>query len=130
MPRRGGEVAGSDCVVGVALTRFSFADSQRRCRRWFDRSRAGAPAARSLRVQRIDRGRDDDPRTLVGVTALHTVRAGLVDYEQAWQRQRELHAGVVAGREPDTVLLLEHPPVYTAGRRTEAWERPVDGTAV
>src|SRR6185312_454798 len=31
---------------------------------------------------------------------------------------------------PDTVLLLEHPPVYTAGRRTEAWERPVDGTPV
>ena len=64
------------------------------------------------------------------MTVLHTVRAGLVDYEQAWQRQREMHAAVVTGREPDTVLLLEHPPVFTAGRRTEPWERPVDGTPV
>jgi lipoyl(octanoyl) transferase len=58
------------------------------------------------------------------------IRAGLVPYEQAWQRQRELHAEVVAGTAPDTALLLEHPSVYTAGRRTEAFERPVDGTAV
>ena len=58
------------------------------------------------------------------------IRAGLVPYEQAWQRQRELHAAVVAGTAPDTVLLLEHPPVYTAGRRTEAFERPSDGTPV
>jgi len=63
----------------------------------------------------------DEPRT---------IRAGLVPYEQAWQRQRELHAAVVAGAAPDTVLLLEHPPVYTAGRRTEPSERPTDGTAV
>ena len=34
------------------------------------------------------------------------------------------------GWRPDTVLLLEHEPVYTAGKRTEAWERPVDGTPV
>lgn len=58
------------------------------------------------------------------------VRAGSVPYEAAWQRQRELHAAVVAGSAPDTVLLLEHPPVYTAGRRTETWERPADGTPV
>jgi lipoyl(octanoyl) transferase len=57
------------------------------------------------------------------------IRAGLVPYEQAWARQRELHAEVVAGA-PDSVLLLEHPPVYTAGKRTEPWERPVDGTPV
>ncbi len=56
--------------------------------------------------------------------------AGIVPYEQAWQQQRELHAAVVAGVEPDTVLLLEHPSVYTAGRRTEAHERPFDGTPV
>jgi lipoyl(octanoyl) transferase len=41
-----------------------------------------------------------------------------------------MHAAVVAGEEPDTVLLLEHPPVYTAGRRTTKLERPRDGTAV
>jgi len=58
------------------------------------------------------------------------VRAGTVDYLQACARQRAVDDAVVAGSEPDTVLLLEHPPVYTAGRRTEAWERPVDGTPV
>jgi lipoyl(octanoyl) transferase len=64
------------------------------------------------------------------VTELHVVRAGLVDYEDAWARQRELHAQRVAGEIPDTVLLLEHPPVYTAGKRTEPHERPADGTPV
>ena len=53
-----------------------------------------------------------------------------VDYEAGWDLQRRLHADVVAGRAPDTVLLLEHTPVYTAGRRTEPFERPMDGTAV
>jgi len=52
-----------------------------------------------------------------------------VDYQEAWDRQRELHAEVVAGA-PDEVLLLEHTPVYTAGKRTEPHERPVDGTPV
>ena len=54
----------------------------------------------------------------------------LVDYEQAWEHQREVHAEVVAGSLPDTVLLLEHAAVYTAGKRTEAHERPLDGTPV
>ncbi len=58
------------------------------------------------------------------------VRAGLVDYTDAWARQREIHAERVAGAVPDTMLLLEHPPVYTAGRRTEPHERPFDGTPV
>ena len=53
-----------------------------------------------------------------------------VEYLAAWQMQREIHAQVVAGEIPDTVLLLEHPSVYTAGRRTEPLERPVDGTPV
>ena len=53
-----------------------------------------------------------------------------VDYERAWQLQRDLHEDVVAGRAPDTVLLLEHPPVYTAGKRTARYERPTDGTPV
>lgn len=53
-----------------------------------------------------------------------------VDYEQAWILQHELHAQVVVGEAPDTVLLLEHPTVYTAGRRTQAHERPFDGTPV
>jgi lipoyl(octanoyl) transferase len=61
---------------------------------------------------------------------LRTIRAGLLDYEQAWQWQRQLHEQRVAGEIDDTALLLEHPPVYTAGRRTEVWERPTDGTPV
>jgi len=58
------------------------------------------------------------------------LRLGLIDYEQAWARQREIHAGVVEGTTPDTLLLLEHPPVYTAGKRTQPHERPFDGTPV
>ncbi|MEP6798742.1 MAG: lipoyl(octanoyl) transferase LipB [Lapillicoccus sp.] len=54
----------------------------------------------------------------------------LVDYQQAWDLQREVHAQVVAGDEPDTTLLLEHRAVYTAGKRTAAHERPTDGTPV
>ena len=53
-----------------------------------------------------------------------------VDYRWAWDYQRAVHAKVVAGTAPDTVLLLEHRAVYTAGKRTEAHERPVDGTPV
>ena len=58
------------------------------------------------------------------------LRLGLIDYQEAWDRQREIHAGVVEGTTPDTLLLLEHPPVYTAGKRTEPHERPFDGTPV
>jgi lipoyl(octanoyl) transferase len=61
---------------------------------------------------------------------IEVVRAGRVDYASAWDWQRRLHAERVAGDIADTVLLLEHDPVYTAGKRTEAWERPVDGTPV
>jgi lipoyl(octanoyl) transferase len=56
--------------------------------------------------------------------------ANSVPYLEALQQQRALHADVVAGRAPDTVILLEHPSVYTAGKRTEPDERPTDGTPV
>ncbi|MFC4021182.1 lipoyl(octanoyl) transferase LipB [Micromonospora sp. GCM10011542] len=65
--------------------------------------------------------------TTPGLTA---VRAGLLDYRAAWDEQRRLHESVVAGERGDTVLLLEHPSVYTAGKRTEPWDRPTDGTPV
>lgn len=55
---------------------------------------------------------------------------GRCAYPEAWDTQRTVHAEVVAGRAPATVLLLEHDPVYTAGRRTEPFERPTDGTPV
>jgi lipoyl(octanoyl) transferase len=53
-----------------------------------------------------------------------------MEYEQAWNLQRILHAEVVAGTSPNSLLLLEHPSVYTAGRRTEEFERPLDGSKV
>lgn len=52
--------------------------------------------------------------------------ADAVDYLAAWSLQRDVHARVVDGSQPDTVLLLEHPPVFTAGKRTQPHERPVD----
>ncbi len=61
---------------------------------------------------------------------MDVIRAGPVPYERALAEQRRLHDERVAGERPDTVLLLEHPSVYTAGKRTEDWERPVDGTPV
>ena len=60
---------------------------------------------------------------------LEVRRLGIVDYTGAWQLQRELAEARIAGG-PDTLLLLEHPPVYTAGKRTEPHERPVDGVPV
>ena len=53
----------------------------------------------------------------------------LVPYPEAWARQRAEHAEVVAGGE-DRVLLVEHESVYTAGKRTAAWDRPTDGSEV
>lgn len=53
-----------------------------------------------------------------------------LDYQSAWDLQREMHQQVVAKSLSDSVLLLEHPSVYTAGRRTESFERPSDGTPV
>jgi lipoyl(octanoyl) transferase len=64
------------------------------------------------------------------ISGLQVVRAGVLDYQLAWDEQRRRHAAVVAGDEPDSVLLLEHPSVYTAGKRTEPWDRPIDGTPV
>ena len=52
--------------------------------------------------------------------------ADAVDYRAAWDLQREVHARVADGEAAPTVLLLEHPPVYTAGKRTLPHERPVD----
>jgi lipoyl(octanoyl) transferase len=56
--------------------------------------------------------------------------ANSVPYLDALEQQRAVHAAVVDGRAPDTVILLEHDSVYTAGKRTEPEERPTDGTPV
>ncbi len=79
--------------------------------------------------------------TVVSDPARVTVAAGLVfldegpgvrlvDYEDGWALQRRLHADRVAGLVPDTVVLLEHAAVYTAGRRTQPADRPTDGSRV
>ena len=66
--------------------------------------------------------------------SLEFVHPGLgseqIDYLVAWDLQRRMHAEVASGTQPNTVILLEHPPVYTAGKRTEPHERPLDGTPV
>ena len=65
---------------------------------------------------------------------LDIVQVGLapdyVPYLAGWDLQREVHARVRAGERPDTLLLLEHEAVYTAGKRTQPEDRPVDGTPV
>ncbi|MFE4470726.1 lipoyl(octanoyl) transferase LipB [Leifsonia sp. NPDC056824] len=53
-----------------------------------------------------------------------------VPYDDGLRLQRSTHTDVAAGRAPDTVLLLEHAPVFTAGKRTSPDERPTDGTPV
>jgi lipoyl(octanoyl) transferase len=63
-------------------------------------------------------------------SVLTVLRPGLVDYREAWEEQKRLHERVVDGSQPDTVLLLEHPSVFTAGKRTEPADRPFDGTPV
>jgi lipoyl(octanoyl) transferase len=55
---------------------------------------------------------------------------GTIDYTEAWELQRSLLGARADGTGPDTMLLLEHPSVYTAGKRTEPQDRPIDGTPV
>ena len=63
-------------------------------------------------------------------SAIALSRHGLVDYQKAWESQKSIHQDVVDGKRPNTLLLLEHPSVFTAGRRTEESEKPSDGTPV
>jgi len=64
------------------------------------------------------------------MSPLSIERSGLVEYEAALEMQRSIHRDVVAAVRPNTLLLLEHPSVYTAGKRTTEMERPTDGTPV
>lgn len=79
-----------------------------------------------------DAGRDrlvPDPRP-AGFAYVGIAEGELTDYHVAWDLQREVHARVASGELGPQVLYVEHPPVYTAGRRTEPHERPLDGTPV
>lgn len=62
--------------------------------------------------------------------SLQVDQLGVIDYLKAWQLQKDIQAKVILGQTPNTLLLLEHPSVYTAGRRTQALDRPTNGTPV
>ena len=62
--------------------------------------------------------------------AIASQRLGLIDFEQALTIQRQVHQEVVEKLSPSTLILLQHPPVFTAGRRTLDSERPIDGSKV
>ena len=55
---------------------------------------------------------------------------GLKEFESALELQRKIHGEVASGTRSNTLLLLEHPSVYTAGKRTQSFELPTDGTRV
>jgi lipoyl(octanoyl) transferase len=61
---------------------------------------------------------------------LRVEELGVIDYLSAWQMQKEIQEKVIIRIEPNTLLLLQHPSVYTAGRRTEITDRPLDNTPV
>jgi lipoyl(octanoyl) transferase len=63
------------------------------------------------------------------VTSAHVLNLGLVPYREAWELQRSLAAAVAEGGAPDTILLLEHPPTVTTGRRTEESELHIPAEA-
>ena len=66
----------------------------------------------------------------MGLDVVDLLGRGPIEYTRAWEYQRQIHADVSTGVRPDTVLMLEHASVYTAGKRTEPHERPADGTPV
>ena len=68
--------------------------------------------------------------TLITQKILRVEELGVVDYLRAWELQKEIQEKVISNFEPNTLLLLQHPSVYTAGRRTEITDRPLDNTPV
>ena len=68
--------------------------------------------------------------TIVTQNLLRVEELGVIDYLSAWKMQKELQEKVILNIDPNTLLLLQHPSVYTAGRRTEITDRPLDNTPV
>jgi len=66
----------------------------------------------------------------LAASGLEVSALGSIEYLAAWQLQRDLHAEVADGSRENTLLLVEHPSVYTAGRRTELTDRPINGVPV
>ena len=69
-------------------------------------------------------------QTAPRVPGLEVSALGSIEYLAGWQLQRDLHAEVADGSRENTLLLVEHPSVYTAGRRTELTDRPINGVPV
>ena len=67
---------------------------------------------------------------LVTENKLKITELGVMDYLSAWDLQKQIHQNVVDSQSANSLLLLEHPSVYTAGRRTEILDRPLDETPV
>ena len=68
--------------------------------------------------------------TEISGISIEIKRSGLVPYEEALANQRLIHSEVAQALRPNTLILLEHPSVYTAGKRTSDSEKPTDGTPV
>jgi len=68
--------------------------------------------------------------TIVTQNLLRVEELGVIDYLSAWKIQKEIQEKVIGNIEPNTLFLLQHPSVYTAGRRTEITDRPLDNTPV
>ena len=68
--------------------------------------------------------------TIVTQNLLRVEDLGVIDYLTAWKMQKEIQEKVISNIDPNTLLLLQHPSVYTAGRRTEITDRPLDNTPV
>ena len=68
--------------------------------------------------------------TLITQKILRVEELGVIDYLRAWELQKEIQEKVINDTEPNTLLILQHPSVYTAGRRTEITDRPLDSTPV
>lgn len=66
----------------------------------------------------------------VAVNEITVIHSGLMDYQESWAMQREIHTRVAENQATNTLVLVEHPSVFTAGRRTDNLERPQDGTPV
>ncbi|WP_025273956.1 lipoyl(octanoyl) transferase LipB [Haloglycomyces albus] len=64
------------------------------------------------------------------MSKIHVLHRGLIEYREAWDWQKELQQERIDDAIDDTVVLLQHPSVYTAGRRTQAWALPQDDTPV
>jgi len=68
--------------------------------------------------------------TIVTQNLLRVEELGVIDYLSAWKMQKEIQEKVISNFESNTLFLLQHPSVYTAGRRTEITDRPLDNTPV